>query len=123
MLEDYLNTTDLELRIEEIREEIESRKAEGFGESHELSEEMDELLQIKTRTIEALGTEAWDDGTDLIADSAFTDYAERLAGDLGCINPDVGWPMSSIDWDDAAEQLKQDYAEIETDSGNYWGRG
>ena len=50
----------------------------------------------------------------LIAEHAFTDYAQEFARDIhGADAVDGAWPFGSIDWEDAADQLKQDYTAIE----------
>jgi len=56
----------------------------------------------------------------MIADSYFVTYAEQLADDLGLINGDAGWPMSHIDWDAAADDLKTDYTEVEYGGTTYF---
>jgi antirestriction protein len=42
------------------------------------------------------------------------EFAQQLADDLGCINPEVEWPNSCIDWECAARELMMDYYEIES---------
>lgn len=51
--------------------------------------------------------------------SEFQDYAEQLAQDLGRISGDEGWPLNHIDWEAAAEALKEDYMEFEFDGETY----
>lgn len=58
----------------------------------------------------------------LIRDSYFTEYAEQLAVDIGAVNTEAGWPVSCIDWDEAADQLKQDYSTVEFGGVTYWYR-
>lgn len=64
------------------------------------------------------------DGLTLVADRHFEDYARELAEDTGMIPDDLLWPVRHIDWTAAAEELKQDYTEvdIEVDSlvDTYW---
>ena len=49
-------------------------------------------------------------------------YARQLAEDIGAVNPDALWPYNYIDWEAAADDLKQDYASIEFDGVTYWMR-
>ena len=35
-----------------------------------------------------------------------------MAEDLGAIDPNAGWPLYCIDWDQAARDLRMDYTEI-----------
>jgi hypothetical protein len=65
----------------------------------------------------------WTYGEALIPEDAFTDYAEQLAEDIGTIDRDQPWPLNCIDWEAAAEQLKQDYVEIEIEGQTYLARG
>lgn len=65
----------------------------------------------------------WHYGEPLIRDSHFKNYAQDLADDLyGKELDSLKWPMSCIDWDEAADQLKQDYTSIEFQGVTYWGR-
>lgn len=54
----------------------------------------------------------------LIADDDFEDYARELAEDIGAA-PSVGWPGSYIDWEAAADALRQDYTTVEYDGTTY----
>jgi hypothetical protein len=68
------------------------------------------------------GISEWEDGATLIRDSYFTEYAEQLAGDIGAISADAGWPLSHIDWEAAADELKMDYMSVDFDGVEYWAR-
>jgi antirestriction protein len=39
------------------------------------------------------------------------DFAEDMAEQLGCIDKNLSWPYTCIDWDAAAGQLMMDYSE------------
>ncbi len=57
----------------------------------------------------------------VISEDTFTDHAREMAED--CISADFdSWPMTCIDWDDAAEELKQDYTEFDFDGFTVYGR-
>lgn len=67
----------------------------------------------------------WRHGETLIRDDYFTTYAQELAEDCGDMpKTEGGWPMQfvTIDWDAAADALKQDYTSAEWDGVTYWGR-
>jgi hypothetical protein len=58
----------------------------------------------------------------LIRDSHFKDYAMALADDCGMIPDNASWPMTCIDWDQAARELQMDYSSVEIDGVTYWTR-
>ena len=63
-------------------------------------------------------------GEAMIRDSYFEKYAEVLADDLGMYDPHkLRWPLTCIDWEKAAEELKQDYTSVDFDGVEYWVRG
>jgi hypothetical protein len=66
----------------------------------------------------------WKYGETLIRDSYFENYARELAEDVGDIPRELRnqWPFTCIDWEQAAEELKQDYTSAEFDGVTYWVR-
>jgi len=64
----------------------------------------------------------WRHGEALIRDDYFTTYAQQFADDIGAINREATWPLCHIDWDAAAESLKQNYSAIDYDGVSYWVR-
>lgn len=64
----------------------------------------------------------WEHGETLIRDGYFEEYAQELAEDIGAIAKDAAWPNNFIDWEAAAEALKQDYTSIDFDGETYWTR-
>lgn len=79
-----------------------------------MSENGDEYKALKT--LDADGSEYasdWRHGETLIHESYFKTYAEELANDIGAIDSKAGWPLNCIDWGEAAEQLKFDYAAVD----------
>lgn len=82
----------------------------------------DEYQHLKAFIDEASGTPDWRYGETLIRDSYFEDYARQLAEDIGAIKGDEQWPCSYIDWERAADALKQDYMSTEFDGVTYWVR-
>jgi hypothetical protein len=55
-------------------------------------------------------------------DEYFTAYAQKLADDTGAVPANVHWPMTCIDWDMAARDLKMDYFFVEINGSTYWYR-
>jgi hypothetical protein len=58
----------------------------------------------------------------LIRDSYFVTYAQELADDIGAIPDGAQWPNTCIDWEQAARELRMDYAAIDFDGVTYWTR-
>lgn len=56
----------------------------------------------------------------LIAETYFETYAEELAEDVGAITRDANWPNNHIDWEEAADALKQDYTSVEIGAATYY---
>lgn len=79
-----------------------------------------ELKSLLALAEEASGSPDWSHGEALIRDSYFEDYARELADDIGAINSDAGWPTCHIDWEAAADALKQDYTSVDFDGVEYW---
>lgn len=66
--------------------------------------------------------EDWQYGVAVIRDSYFTEYAQVLADDIGAIPDNVGWPLTCIDWQQAARELQMDYTPIEWVGLTFWVR-
>ena len=79
-----------------------------FGE-----DEYDELKELVSLAEQGEGCGDWEHGATLIRDDYFQTYAEQLAEDLGYISRDVRWPYTCIDWEQAADELRQDYSVVE----------
>lgn len=58
----------------------------------------------------------------LIAESYFQEYAQDLAEDCGMVDTNARWPMTCIDWEQAARELQMDYGSIEIRGFTYWYR-
>ena len=81
----------------------------------------EELKVLKAFANEAEGYSDWDYGETLIRESYFVEYAQELAEDCGDYNSrDVKWPYTCIDWEQAAQELLDDYASIEFDNITYY---
>ena len=80
----------------------------------------DELKALKELAEEASGSPDWEYGETLIRDSYFENYARELAEDTGAIKGDEDWPLRHIDWEAAADELKNDYFSVDFDGVEYW---
>lgn len=126
--DDVIDSRDVIARIEELREEIAEIEGEDFdaakvgGQDDPVSSELrDELAALEALADEASNyAEDWPHGETLIRDSYFVQYAQELADDIGAIDRNAKWPLSCIDWDKAADELKVDYTEVDYDGVSYW---
>jgi len=84
-------------------------------------DEVQELVALEALASQAEGYAAdWHHGEALIRDSYFTEYAQQLADDMGAVPDDAAWPLTCIDWQQAARELKMDYTAVEFDGVTYW---
>ena len=111
--QDILDSRDIIARIDELEADEDDQ---DFDE-----DDHHDLDMLRDLANEASGySEDWQYGEALIRDSYFTEYAEQVAEDIGAINRDSNWPLCCIDWEDAAEQLQQDYTSVDFDGVEYW---
>ena len=122
----YLDTRELQERLEELEEmresyirdnsqnhESEEESEEEFTrlsiewskDNVEEAEELEELISLR----DEIGSE-WKHGVTLIPEDDFEEYAKQLAEDLGMINESASWPNNCIDWERAARELQMDYS-------------
>jgi len=123
-----LNTSDLVQEREGIQTDIElheDAKNEGETDSIFLMDDGDlhdaqKRLKALDELLDEVGREARY-GVMLIREDGFEEYAREVASEFahGYENVSEDWPFCHIDWEAAAEALKQDYTEIEFD-GDTW---
>jgi len=93
-------------RIDDYTARIEDARKALSDWQEEYQEELTELDDLETE----IGRE-WTHGEILIPEGEFTAYAQNLAEETGAIPADAGWPIAgNIDWDQAADELKQDFS-------------
>lgn len=117
---DLIDVRDVIERVEELRAYTENA-LDRDGEFAELSDLESLLKQLRGNG----GDHEWEGDwypVTLIRDSYFTDYAQELAEDIGAIQRDQSWPISCIDWDRAARELRMDYTAVEFRGATYWTR-
>lgn len=138
--EDVIDSRDVIKRIEELESELQDAheaNTEGHNldfeewleavisdanpaHQHELWDEATELRDLRKLQEEAEGyAPDWQHGATLIRESYFQEYAEQMAEDIGAVNSEARWPNNHIDWKSAAEELKQDYTEVDFDGVAY----
>lgn len=58
--------------------------------------------------------------TILIRHSHFKDYAQELAEDRGMLENASSWPLTCIDWEQAARELQYDYSRVDFRGVTYY---
>lgn len=118
--DDVIDSRDVIARIEELEDERDA--LEGVKETVLWDREnADELTALKALAEQGEQYAAdWLHGETLIRESYFETYAEELAADVCAYDSrEARWPLTHIDWEAAAEELKQDYTEIDFDGVPY----
>jgi len=129
---------DFQGSLEEAKEELESldedatgnekfEKKEAVKEAEQALKEFnddygEELTALKSIADECEGYGDWSYGETLIREDYFEDYVRELAEDIGAIPKDSKWPCTCIDWEQAAEELKQDYTSVDFNGVTYYMR-
>ena len=118
-----LKTELLDCEDEEEKERLEANLKEAEADLKEFEED-DNYKALKEFNEEGSSTfdSEWDFGVTLIRDDYFTEYAQEFAEDIGNVQRSMSWPCNCIDWEKAADQLKQDYISIDFNGETYWGR-
>lgn len=141
--DDLIDSRDIIKRCEELKDEYEELK-EAVDTTFDSIEEEDKSTKIawgeaktaldeweadyleELEFLEAVIEEGesysryWGHGATLIHEDYFEQYAQDYAEDIGAIGRDTSWPANHIDWEAAAEDLKQDYTEISFGGHNYY---
>ncbi len=77
------------------------------------------LVALQKELGDTLRTIGEDYGPTLILESEFVEYAQELAEDGGMIPEGLGWPLTCIDWEHAARELRYDYTSVSFDGDDY----
>ena len=83
------------------------------------TDEGQELKTLRALADQCEGYGDWRRGETLIRESYFEAYAQELADDIGAVPDDLQWPLTCIDWEQAARELKMDYTEVGYDGVAY----
>ena len=134
MKRDMIDLRDVIARVEGLEEEIEQiEDADDFEPllaKQQNAEAYDELATLTVLLDECKGLggdEEWRGDwypVTLIKDSYFRTYAEEFADDIGAVPANVAemWPLTCIDWEQAAEELQMDYSAVTFNGETYWTR-
>lgn len=109
--EDIIDSRDIIARIDDLKE------------LEELDQDQTtELASLKKLAEQCEGYGDWAYGETLIRGSYFREYAQQLAEDCGSIPDNLPWPLTCIDWEQAARELKYDYMSVDFDGVEYYMR-
>jgi len=127
----YLDTRDLQARLEELESEREDfqntvNDAEEGEEKQTAQEELDSWEGDNLEELEALRelkdeVSEWDDGNTLIPEEDWIDYVQELLIDTGDLPRNIPWYIE-IDWDRTAENIAQDYGTVDYLGTTYYYR-
>ncbi len=128
---EYLDTRDLQERLEELEGERTDLQeavndAEGEEEKQTAQEELDSWEGDNLDELEALRglrdeVGEWDDGNLLVPEEDWIDYVEEMLKDYGYLPPEIPWYIE-IDWEKTAENIAQDYGTVEYMGTTYYYR-
>lgn len=128
----YLYFEDLENRLKELEEYRDDYiNGAGFHSNEEdadrasaaeewpFTEDGEEYKNLSD-LIDQLKSEGAEDG--FIPENDFKEYAIEFAEDIGAIENCCHWPATCIDWDQAVDELKQDFSFFEYNGTTYYYR-
>lgn len=134
---DIMDSRDIIKRLEIFREAVRlmgvpEEKLDSMNNAENWPEELPEDIDtddqdiveefMRLRDLDEQGQRIasdWTFGETLIREDYFVEYAEDYAGDVGLINEEARWPNNHIDWEAAAEDLKQDYSTVTYGDATY----
>lgn len=140
----YLDISELNERLEELtalKEAVQDAEtALAYAETNEEKEqaksdledakdnfsadeikELEALEELKSEIGESAGKISEDGGPFIHCDD-FVEYAQELAEEIGALDRNASWPMTCIDWEQAAKELSADYSVITWDGKDYYFR-
>ena len=106
-------TEALEEAVSDAQTALDDAQAE-YG-----TDEQEELAELDNLESE-IGRE-WKHGEQMIPESEFEDHAREMADEISDTKADV-WPYTCIDWEKAADELKQDYTSVSYQGEDYYVR-
>jgi len=120
--DDVIDSRDVIARIESLTAMLDDEDTPN-DERKDLVTELDALISFAQEAADY--SEDWTYGAVCVRESYFTDYARELAEDtMPYPRPKVlnEWPWRHIDWDAAADALKEDYTAVTFDGVTYYVR-
>lgn len=127
--EDCIDSRDVIKRIEELESDEDIVLHVDNLAEDELTEEELELLDLRKVRDQAEGSPDWPYGEQLISDDYFVEYIKELIAD--CYGPfpqgmgsgEWPWRHLKFDYEEAAEEAKADYIDVDFAGQTYWIRG
>lgn len=128
---DYIDVRDIIARVLELRDERDEYNEkmgspDAWGGVPDGDPEELAMLEDILSELAGYGEDEEFDGDwyplILVRDSYFTEYTQNLAEECGMVDTDARWPMTCIDWEQAAEELQMDYSNILICDYTYWYR-
>lgn len=115
---------------EDEAEDAEADHASALAALNDWDSDNGEELKELAELIEELrgaggGDHQWEGDwfpSELIAEDDFEEYAEQLADDIGAVPSDAEWPLTCIDWEQAARELAQAYSSVDYQGKSYYWR-
>src|SRR6056297_5742 len=140
----YIDTRDLKERRDDLKQEILDSFLETFEHYAERTETFDDILfeeeeiqewivdweteleeiaeinQVEDE-VESYGGDGFEFGTTLIKEYDFEEYCEELVRDYGYLSRDTITALieNNIDWSGIADDMRQDYSELEYQGTTY----
>ena len=78
---------------------------------------------VERASLQALLDQVSSSDSYFVRDSYFVQYARELADDIVPYAGVPRWPFNCIDWQEAADELQQDYYDVDFDGVTYWVKG
>lgn len=106
--DDILSARDINAHLVTLRDAL----ADGL----DVEDDIAAYEALSDAASDGLGAERWADGATIIKSSYFEEYAQTYAESIGAIEDCGRWPATYIDWEQAADSLKQDFIEVEAET-------
>lgn len=126
--DDVLDLCELWKRYQELLDEVQDSNPDAETTDGDLDKAFDDGVDVEEyqqlRDLFAVVGEpnrhGEFDNPTLIEDSYFEEYAMQYAEDTGAVENFDRWPMTCIDWEQAASELQSDYSVIDIGDWTYW---
>lgn len=128
---DVIDVRDIIARVLELRDERDEYNDKiGSPDAWDsvIDGEPEELAMLEgiLASLDGYGGDEEFDGdwypAQLIAEGYFQEYTQNLAEECGMVDTSARWPMTCIDWGQAARELQMDYIPIIIYGSTYWYR-
>ena len=115
---DVTDSRDIIARIERVESDLDQARVDG-NDTTDLEAELKALEEFAEEASEYAPD--WHYGETIIHEDYFTQYAQELSDELSLGDGAMArWPFTHIDWEAAAQALKQDYNEVEFEGVTYY---